>query len=159
MKPRLYLETTIPSYLTAWISRDLVMAGHQQTTREWWENRREDFEIFVSVFVLDEAASGDAGAAKKRMELLADIPVLKVDERAIALANRILASCDLPAKAATDAAHIAVAAVNGMEFLLTWNCAHLANAEFIPKIRECCEAEGYTCPTICTPEELMGLDL
>lgn len=82
--------------------------------------------------------------------------MLGVDDRAIRLANSILESSRLPVRAATDAAHIAVAAVNGMEFLLTWNCAHLANAEFIPKIRERCEAEGYSCPTVCTPEELMG---
>jgi hypothetical protein len=133
------------------------MAGHQQITREWWENRRADFDIFVSAFVLDEAADGDPDAARRRLDLLAGFPVLEVDNRAIGLANRILKSTRLPAKAATDAAHIAVAAVNGMEFLLTWNCAHLANAEFIPKIRERCEAEGYSCPTVCTPEELMGI--
>ena len=157
MKPRLYLETTIPSYLTAWISRDLVMAGHQQTTREWWQDRRGDFDIFISAFVLDESAGGDPDAARRRLDLLAGFPMLEVDDRVLALATHLQRSCRLPVKAATDSLHVAVAAVNGMEFLLTWNCAHLANAEFIPKIREQCEAMGYSCPTICTPEALMGI--
>jgi hypothetical protein len=132
------------------------MAGHQQTTREWWQNRRGDFDIFISAFVLDEAASGNPAAAKRRLDLLARFPVLDVDNRVLALATDLQRSCRLPVKAATDSLHVAVAAVNGMDFLLTWNCTHLANAEFIPRIRGECETQGYSCPTICTPEELMG---
>src|SRR5471032_889014 len=102
MKRRLYLETTIPSYLTARISRDLVMAGHQQTTQEWWQNRRGDFEIFISAFVLDESAGGDPDAARRRLELLAGFPVLEVDQRVLTLATHLQRSCRLPVKAATD---------------------------------------------------------
>lgn len=155
-KPRLYLETTVPSYLTAWISRELVMAAHQQLTREWWERRRADFTIYVSALVLAEAAAGDPKAARLRTEVLKPFPLLAVDDRVTALAERLLRECRLPPRAAADAAHLAVATVHGMDYFLTWNCAHLANAEFIPKVRAACEASGYLCPEICTPEELMG---
>jgi len=157
VKPRLYLETTVPSYLIAWPSRDLVMAAHQQITQEWWRKRRNDFDIYLSAFVLTEAAAGDNNAARRRMEVLAPFPLLAIDERVTALARLLLKDSRLPAKAATDAAHVAVAAVHGMDFFLTWNCAHLANAEFIPKVRAVCDAAGYPCPAICTPEELMGI--
>jgi hypothetical protein len=157
MRPRLYLETTIPSYLTARPSGDVVMSAHQQLTREWWQTRRTGFDLYISAFVLDEAGAGDAEAARRRLESLAALPLLAVNDRAIALAQRLLRDCRLPARAAIDAAHVAVATVHGMEYFLTWNCAHLANAEFIPKVRRVCEAAGYPCPTICTPEELMGI--
>lgn len=156
MKPRLYLETTIPSYLTAWTSRDLVMAGHQQVTREWWERRRGDFAIYISTFVLDEAGSGDPSAARRRLEFLEHLPLLASTVPALELADRLLRECRLPARAATDAVHIALATVHGMDYLLTWNCTHLANAEIIPKVRSVCENAGYVCPMICTPETLMG---
>ena len=156
MKSRLYLETTIPSYLTAWTSRDLVMAGHQQVTREWWERRRGDSAIYISTFVLDEAGSGDPSAAGRRLEFLENLPLLASTAPALELAGRLLRECRLPARAAIDAAHIALATVHGMDYLLTWNCTHLANAEIIPKVRSVCENAGYVCPMICTPEELMG---
>lgn len=156
MKPRLYLETTIPSYLTAWPSRDVVMAGHQQVTREWWERRRGDFTIYISTFVLDEAGDGDPSAAERRLETLEGLPLLAATSEALGLADRLLRECRLPSRAATDAVHIAIATMHGMDYLLTWNCAHLANAEIIPKVRAVCENAGYVCPMICTPEELMG---
>jgi len=156
MKARLYLETTIPSYLTAWPSRDLVMAGHQQVTREWWERRRGDFAIYISTFVLDEAGDGDSLAAGRRLGALERLPLLAVTPEAHELAGRLLRQCRLPSRAATDAVHIAIATVHGMDYLLTWNCTHLANAEIVPMVRAVCENAGYICPTICTPEELMG---
>lgn len=113
MKPKLYLETTVPSYLTAWLSRDLVMAAHQQITREWWQKRRGDFDIYLSAFVLAEAGAGDPAAARSRLEALAPFPLLTVDDRVTELGTRLLKDCRLPAKAATDAAHVAVAAVHG----------------------------------------------
>ena len=156
MKVRLYLETTIPSYLTAWPSRDVVIAGHQQVTREWWERRSGDFVIYISTFVLDEAGDGDPSAAQRRLEVLEGLPLLAATIQAHELAGRLLRECRLPSRAATDAAHIAIATVHGMDYLLTWNCAHLANAEIIPKVRAVCESAGYVCPMICTPEALMG---
>src|SRR5260370_27895362 len=112
MKPRVYLETTVPSYLTAWLSRDLVMAAHQQTTKEWWDTRRQDFELFVSKFVIDEAGIGDPDAARRRLELLADLPLLDVNEDVYALAAELLRRVPFPRKAATDSLHIALAAVS-----------------------------------------------
>jgi hypothetical protein len=145
LKARLYLETTVPSYLTAWLSRDLIRASHQQITHEWWESRRTDFEVFISQLVPDEVAAGDPAAARERLAALKDLPQLDITE-----------DVALPAKASTDAAHIALAAVHGMHFLLTWNCTHIANAEMAVAIAKVCQDHEFTAPVICTPEELMG---
>ena len=157
MNPKLYLETTVPSYLTAWPSRDLIRAGHQQMTREWWQTRRGGFDIYVSQFVLDEAAAGDAEAARERLAVLQGFPILDLTEEVADLAVALKTALALPEKAAADAAHIAIAAVHGMHFLLTWNCAHIANAEMFVVIEETCQKWGFACPVICTPEELMGV--
>ena len=156
MKPKLYIETTVPSYLTAWPSRDLIRAGHQQITREWWENRRAAFDLYISQFVLDEAGAGDVQAARERLAALQDIPLLDLTEEVVELAEGLKAALALPDQAVTDAAHIAIAAVHGLHFLLTWNCRHIANAEMFATIERVCLARGYICPVICTPEELMG---
>ena len=155
MKPRVYLETTIPSYLTAWASRDVVMAGHQHSTREWWETRRHDFQLFVSQFVIDEASMGDPGAAQRRLEALADVPLLDPGTAVSALADGLIKRVPLPPKAAADALHIAIATVNGMDYLLTWNCTHIANATLRSPIELVCRDSGYEPPLICTPEELL----
>ena len=110
MKSRLYLETTIPSYLTSWPSRDLIIAGHQQITRDWWEKRRGDFQIYISQLVLDEAGAGDPVAARQRLKLLQSLPLLDITPEVAELTSGILASGKIPRKAATDAAHIAIAA-------------------------------------------------
>ena len=157
VKPKIYLETTVPSYLTAWPSRDLIRAGHQQITREWWQNRRENFDLYISQFVLDEAAGGDPEAARERLLALRDLPVLDLTEEVGDLAAALVTTLALPARAATDAAHIAIAAVHGMHFLLTWNCTHIANAEMAVAIETACRERGLACPVICTPEELMGV--
>ncbi len=156
LKPRLYLETTVPSYLTAWPSRDLIRAGHQQITREWWTHRREHFGVFISQLVLDEVAAGDPAAARDRLLALADFPLLDLTEEVGVLAKALVDSLRLPAKATTDAAHIALGAVHGVHFLLTWNCTHIANAEMATAIEGCCREHGLVAPVICTPEELMG---
>src|SRR5713101_2086129 len=122
MASRVYLETTIPSYLTGWLSRDLVTAAHQQITSEWWETRRQDFELFISQFVLDEAALGDPDASRRRLEMLTDIPLLDAGEEVLALANELMNRVPLPTNAVADSVHIAIATVNGMDYLLTWNC-------------------------------------
>ena len=150
-----YLETTIPSYLTAWRSPELSMAAKQQTTRQWWDDRRKHFDLFISDAVLLEAAGGDPVAAKRRLEVLDGIPVLnplpEADEVAVSLINRLA----LPDRALTDAAHIALCIVHGMDYLLTWNCTHLANARFQPIIHDVCDDFGFSMPVICTPDQLM----
>lgn len=153
MKPKAYIETSIVSYLTGWQSRDLVLAAHQQVTRDWWANRG-DFDLFASQFVLDEAAAGDEGAAASRLTALADVAVLEVTEDAIVLAGRLVTGGGLPSQARVDALHVAMAAVHGMDYLLTWNCRHIANATLRGKIEELCREAGFEPPTICTPLEL-----
>ena len=154
MKPRVYLETTMVSYLTALPSRDLVLAAHQQLTSEWWQSRGR-FDLFVSEAVLQEAAGGDPSAAARRAAALQGIPVLAVTERTANLARDLVAAQAVPARAAMDAVHIVVAAVNGMDFLLTWNCAHIANAATRAIINRVRRVAGVAPPAICTPEELM----
>src|SRR5260221_6929338 len=128
MKPRLYLETTIPSYLTSRPSRDLVIAGHQQITRDWWEKRKKDFQIYISQFVLDEARAGDPTAARERFKVLQSLPLLSITSEVGELASTLLASGKIPRKAATVAAHISIAAVHGIDFLVTCKCVDIANA-------------------------------
>jgi hypothetical protein len=156
VKSRLYVETTIPSYLTSWPSRDLVVAGHQQITREWWETRRDDFQLYISQLVVDEAGAGDPVAARKRLKVLERVPLLDITPEVAEVASSILVSGKVPRKAATDAARIAIAAVHGKDFLVTWNCVHIANAVVAKSLVSICRERGYECPVICTPEELMG---
>jgi hypothetical protein len=118
--------------------------------------RRGDFQLFVSQLVLDEAAAGDPVAARKRLAVLQDLPLLDITPEVAEVASGILASGRVPRKAATDAAHIAIAAVHGMGFLVTWNCVHIANAAIAKDLASICREHGYECPVICTPEELMG---
>ena len=156
MKSRLYLETTIPSYLTSRPSRDLIIAGHQEFTREWWAKRRGAFQLYISQLVVDEASAGDPVAARERLKVLQDLPLLDITPEVTELATGILASGKIPRKAATDAAHIAIAAVHGMDFLVTWNCVHIANAAIAKALASICREHACECPVICTPEELMG---
>ncbi len=153
--PSVYLETTIPSYLTAWRSPELVMAARQQITRDWWDSRRHDFDLFVSQLVIDEASAGDPAAAARRLEVLEGIPLLGPHEDTQMLVDALIRDLSLPDRAAADAVHIALSVVNGMDFLLTWNCTHIANAAFRPLIESACSSLGYRLPVICTPEELM----
>ena len=154
MKRRVYIETTIPSYLTAWESKDLIIAAHQKITKDWWLNQRPEYELFISAPVLREAAAGDEDAARQRVAALADAEELEVTSEAEALAGFLLARVPLPERAAIDALHIAVATVSGMDFLLTWNCTHIANATLRSRIESVCRSRGFTAPIICTPEEL-----
>ena len=151
-----YIETSIFSYLTARPSRDLLAAAHQQVTRTWWDDRRARFEAFASPLVHEESKRGDPDAACRRVEALSGIPVVETVEEAYALASALIDEGALPASAQDDATHIALAAVHGMDYLLTWNCRHIHNAETKPIVRSVCAKHGYTCPEICTPEELMG---
>jgi len=152
------VETTIPSYLTAWRSPELVMAARQQITREWWDVERPGFELFISQLVIEEARAGDPVAAARRLEVLEGIPLLQRNEEGDALTDVLIRELSLPNKAAADAGHIALAVVNGIDFLLTWNCTHIANAMFLPVIESVCASFGYAAPVICTPEQLMRRD-
>jgi len=154
-KPKVYIETSIVSYLTAWPSRDLVTAARQQITREWWETRREGFELFISQSVIDEASAGDPDAAKRRLEALNTLPLLNPMEEGDELAQTFMEQVPLPNEAAADALHLAITVVNGINYLLTWNCTHLANAALRNNIESVCRNKGYEPPIICTPEELL----
>ena len=156
MKPTCYLETSIVSYLTARSSRDLIIAAHQQITHEWWEFRRPAFTLYASQLVLTEAGKGDKEAAAKRLQVLDDIQLLELKEEASDLAAVFVHSKAVPEKAEEDALHIAIAAIYGLDYLMTWNCKHIANAEILRRMQIICADEGYVIPTICTPEELMG---
>ncbi len=156
MKPKAYLETTIASYLTAWPSRDLVMAANQATTREWWENRRDAFQLFISQTVIKESSAGDQDAAQRRLEFLKPFPLLDITEEVETLAAKLIAEVPLPPKAQADAVHIAVAAVHGMNYLLTWNCTHIANATLRTQIEAVTRSAGYEPPVVCTPQEMLG---
>jgi len=156
MKPKVYIETTIVSYLASKPSRDLITAAHQQITHDWWETRLDDFDVYISQFVLDEAGAGDAEAAAKRLALLASFPLLDATPEALDLAKALVERGAIPPRKATDAAHIAVATVHHMQFLMMWNCTHLANAEILAQVQAICAQLGYAAPIVCTPEELLG---
>src|SRR5579871_1994727 len=128
MVERAYIETTVVSYLTARPSRDLIVAGHQQITHDWWDRRREDYELCVSQLVFQEAQDGDPQAAQERLNVLVKMTLLETREEAVALAEELVRAGALPPKAGNDALHIAVAAVHRISYLMTWNCRHMANA-------------------------------
>jgi predicted nucleic acid-binding protein len=154
VKASLYIETSVVSYLTARPSRDIVMAGHQASTADWWEKHRARFDVFVSSLVWDEASKGDTQAVKKRLKILRPFPWLQVKRDAIVLSKALVASGAFPDNAQTDALHVALAAAHGINFLLTWNFTHIANAGIETKIRTICEEHGVMLPVICSPDEL-----
>jgi hypothetical protein len=158
LKPRLYLETTIPSYLVARRSRDLRLAADQESTQEWWEQKRHGFEIFISQVVITEVSRGDSTFAAARLDKLRDISVLVPTPAGEQLAERLLAEGILPAIAVADATHLGFSAANGMDYLLTWNCRHINNPALRRQIERTCTMCGLTCPIICTPTELMSLE-
>ena len=155
MKPKVYIETSIPSYLAARLSNDLRVAANQSMTIEWWEVRRSGFELFISELVIAEVSLGDPEAAQKRLEAIGDLPRLSITESVRTLAGALVSEGPIPTKAEVDAYHIAVAAVNGIEYLLTWNCTHIANATMRFRIEDACRQQGFEPPIICTPQELM----
>lgn len=155
VNPRVYIETSVISYLVSRRSRDMVIAAHQELTRQWWDERSGDFQIVVSELVEEEAARGDAEAARARLAVLSEVSILRVGDDAISLAEHLLMGGLIPRESAADALHIAVAAVNGIDYLLTWNHRHLANAALRTRIENAVEDMGYSGPVICTPEELM----
>jgi len=156
MPRRIYIETTIPSYLTARPSRDIVQAARHQLTREWWDVERRNYDLCISQIVLDEAAAGDAEAAQRRMAGIDTLPLLDLTFEVDGLAETIMQSGLLPVSASRDAVHIAVTAVHQVHFLLTWNCRHIANATIFRDLQHIIMSAGYGMPVICTPEELLG---
>ena len=158
-RPRVYsLSEYDFSYLAMRVSNLLRVAANQQTTRDWWDNHRARFDLFVSRFVVDECSLGDPIAARERLACIEGIPLLEGSNEVGALAKSLLAGVPLPEKAATDAVHISIAAVNGIQYLLTWNCRHIANPSFRPGIERVCREMGYEAPVICTPQELLETD-
>ena len=155
MADRVYIQTTVVSYLTARPNRDVVIAGHQQTTHEWWDTRRGNYELCISQLVLKEAGAGDSEAAQERLDVLKGLTLLETSAQALDLAKALIQAGALPAKAADNALHIAGASMNGIPYLLTWNCSHLANATLRPLIESVCAGKGVKAPIICTPEELL----
>jgi len=153
-----YIETSVISYLTAKPSDNLVASAWQKTTTDWWETQRPRFKLYTSQLVIEEASQGDHDAAARRLDALRKIPLLKTADAAVALAKTFLEQGALPAKAIDDAMHIALAAVHEIDYLLTWNCRHIDNAETKPVIRNICITQGISCPEICTPSELMGVE-
>ncbi|GAA5147324.1 hypothetical protein GCM10023213_41780 [Prosthecobacter algae] len=155
MNPSVYIETTIPSYLVARPSRDVVLAGHQEATREFWTLRKHQFDLYISALVIDEAGSGEPEMAAKRLECLRGLKILNSTDESDALALLLVARLGLPKKAEADAYHIAIAAVYSMDFLLTWNCKHIHNLHMQRRIEETCRKAGFVPPVIGTPDELI----
>jgi predicted nucleic acid-binding protein len=155
MSETVYIETSIIGYLTARFSNNLILMANVEATREWWD-RRNQFDLYISQVVLDEIARGDGEIAAKRLKLLFDFPLLAISEDAQSLAAEFLSKSNLPLKASDDALHIAVATVYGLDYLLTWNCKHIANGQSQKKLAQISFDAGYEMPTICTPYELMG---
>ena len=155
MKPTAYIETSVVSYLTSRPSRDIVTAAYQQVTREWWRNAFDRFRLVASQFVVDEAGAGDKNAARRRLASLENIALLDVTQAVDGLAQELIGQQAVPGNAAADATHIAVAVVNGVDFLVTWNFRRIANAEMRARIESVCRSVGYKPAVICTPSELM----
>jgi hypothetical protein len=154
-QPAIYLDTTIVSYLTAGLSYRLLIAHHQLITRRWWNEYRHLHALWSSSVMLDEAAKGNAVASAARMAAVTEVGTLIPDSQSQRLAEKLVGGGRLPEKAQIDAEHVAIAATNSIPLLLTWNCKHLANPYIHRKIVQACEAEGFRCPEICTPEDLM----
>lgn len=153
-RAKVYIETSLVSYLIARRSRDLIVAARQQLTIDWWDKERERYEMFTSDLVLEESTAGDQTEVAKRLSALAEMALLDITDEAAVLANELLRKRILPAKAASDAIHIAVATVHKVDYLLTWNCKHIANAHVRKMVGRIFRAASYEPPVICTPEEL-----
>ncbi|WP_009633250.1 type II toxin-antitoxin system VapC family toxin [Synechocystis sp. PCC 7509] len=156
MSESIYIETSILGYLTARWTKDLIMAANIEITKDWWESRRNTFTLFTSEAVLEEVALGDPAIAAQRLEILQSFSLLSLNLAVQGLAAQFLTRSNLPPKAKIDAIHIAAATIHGMDYLLTWNCKHIANAQIQGKLAEISLDSGYVLPVLCTPNELMG---
>lgn len=154
MARTVYIETTVVSYLTARPSRDLIVAGRQEATRALWPRLVTDYDAYISALVYLEASRGDSEQSRLRLEAIAGLPMLDVDDRSRSLAEAILRAGAVSMEFPEDALHIAVAAANGIEVFLTWNFAHLNNPFTRARVRQAIQECGYTCPETSSPDEL-----
>jgi hypothetical protein len=154
MKEIVYIETTIVSYLVARPSRDLVLAAHQQVTRDWWQEERPMYECVTSEETVREAAQGDAAMVQSRLQALEGMFVIGISSEIESLAATFLSTGALPATMRPDATHLAAATLARADYLLTWNCKHLANAHVLRRLRKEAEKRGWKLPEVCTPLEL-----
>jgi hypothetical protein len=156
MKEIAYIETTIVSYLVARPSSDLVLSAHQQVTREWWGNERMNYHCIASEEVVREAMLGDTGMAQARIKVLEEVQIVGITAEVEAMAATFMATGALPPTMRPDATHLAAATLSGADYLLTWNCRHLANAHVLRRLQKEAERRGWQVPGVCTPLELMG---
>lgn len=156
MKPTVYIESSVISYLASRPNRDVVIAGRQAISHDWWKNHRHRFELRISILVEKEISQGDPTAIKRRLEWSADIPSLSISDEAATIAELLLSHGAIPKGSEEDALHIGIAAAQGADYLLTWNFKHINNAETKTAIVEVVETYGYKCPQLCSPEELGG---
>jgi len=151
-----YIETSVISHATAWPSGQPAIAVLQQQARRWWDFERMKYRLVTSHFVLAEAAAGDPAAAQLRLEMLSGIPLLLPSEQVEAIATEILRRSLMPVKAKFDALHVAMAACGGVDYLLTQNCKHIANAHVLPRVYDLLAELGLPRLLICTPAEFLG---
>ena len=155
MRPSVYIETSVISYLTARMSRDLIIVAHQQITHEWWENTLPLCEAYISPIVLEEASKGDSHAAQLRLEKISTFPVLEVVPEVHKLAESFFSKIFIPEKARADSYHLALASWHGIDYLVSWNCTHIVSGRTRMIVEEINSIQGIRTPIICTPEELM----
>ncbi|MBI4849128.1 MAG: type II toxin-antitoxin system VapC family toxin [Nitrospirae bacterium] len=155
MNPKVYIETSVISYLAAKPSRDLIVAAHQQITIDWWETALPRYDAFVSPIVLDEISRGDVNAVQTRLEKVSAFPVLEILPEIQKLADTYFSELDIPEKARANSYHLAITAWHGIDFLVSWNCTHIVNGRIKMLIEEINAGQGIRTPIICTPEELM----
>jgi len=151
---KVYVESSVISYITARPSRDLVVSARQAITNEWWEQKRKKYEVYISELVIEEISSGDKEAAQKRLDVVKQIPNLEITEIAKDLATLLISSGAVPENSPEDALHIGLAAAQGVEYLLTWNFKHINNATKRADITQLIESQGFLSPVLCSPEEL-----
>lgn len=155
-KLKVYLETSFVSYLTGGATADAKIAADQAYTRLWWNEESDKVDVFVSGYTIAECEAGNAGKSTERMAFLRGVSILPSDEGAEAdLARKLVNGHAMPEGEATDALHIASAAIGGMDILLTWNCRHLANPHTLPKTKEILAKAGFICPEIMTPKTFL----
>ena len=153
-----YIETTIVGHIAGRIHPDPFVSARQQVTRDWWRDEASKYAVYISQLVIDECSEGDASAAAERLDVVKDLDLLESSSEVDALADALITGKAIPASEPRDAFHIAIAAVNGVNYLLTWNFKHIANATLRPRIEEVCRDAGFEPPIICTPDELRGTD-
>ena len=151
-----YIETSIVSHATTRPSSDVTIAALQMQARDWWRLERPKFDLVTSQLVINEASSGDPEAAADRLKLLAGVPLVPITDEARQIADALISASLMPTKAGADALHVAAAAFAGVEYLLTQNCRHIANARTLPGVYAVLADRGYGGLLICTPAEFLG---